>query len=220
MLSRFYLGRAIAKKRYKTSSLLALSLISFSQFGLSQALLPSQGSPTPPAKSTEELLSQLKPLHLPETVSSIPALGWWVLAVLVIITSYILQRFIRASMSKRKHTKAAQRYRSQAVELIKQLDEKGLGSVQWLIELNQLLKRAALAARSPSEVASLDGQAWSDFLVSSHNSNNAEVFQLLAELPYLPPDIAIKKLSPSTQDRLREASLEWLVHHQVGSNHV
>jgi len=206
--------------RFKFSNLLAIPLLGVSTIGFSQALLPSQPSPVPAAKSAEELLAQLKPLHLPETVSSIPAPGWWISTVVLIIAAYFLQRFIKASLSKRQLIKATQRYRSQAAELIKELDDKGLGAVQWLVELNQLLKRAALAGHSSSSVASLDGQAWCDFLVSRHRSADAEVFQLLADVPYLPPELAIKKISPSSQDRLRAASLDWLASHQVEANHV
>ncbi|WP_439134457.1 DUF4381 domain-containing protein [Pseudomaricurvus sp.] len=115
-----------------------------------------------PVQSQPDPLAGLRDIHTPAEISSFPiAPGWWILAALVlaslIVGWLILQR-------KRQQ----QLYRKEALALLEQaVDNSSNDDSQRLQNINNLLKRVALAAYPSASVASIHGQEWSDFLLRS-----------------------------------------------------
>lgn len=109
-------------------------------------------------------LEQLRPNHLPEPVSLWPpAIGWWLLAGLVILTLTGLGIYVYCRWKKN-------RYRARALQLASDVfgqyqqhqDPRKLAG-----QCNELLKRVALHAFPKERVASLTGNAWSAFLAET-----------------------------------------------------
>lgn len=82
--------------------------------------------------------------------------GWAVLGTLVL--AWLLRRVYRAL--RRWHRN---RYRREAAAALRTLQNQPPGQVQ-VADINQLLKRAALAGYAREQVAGLNGQCWIDFL--------------------------------------------------------
>jgi hypothetical protein len=78
-----------------------------------------------------------------------PAVGWWILSV--VVAAFAVWLAVRAWRRWR-----ANAYRRAAL--------KKLRSATKLVEIAEILKRAALCAFPRTDVASLSGDAWSDWL--------------------------------------------------------
>ena len=101
---------------------------------------------------TEELLSQLRGVQAPE-VSAIPAYGWWILAGLLIILSYLGYRIY-------KHYASRQWLREARAELLRlQTQVHDTPVAQTLADTSRLARRVLLVAQPREEVASLHGEA-------------------------------------------------------------
>ena len=102
----------------------------------------------------------LKDIHLPDAVSWFPpAPGWWIVLFLLfaVIIAYIAYRRYRIRC----------RLREEALVLlstIKQDFQQHTDPIRFLNELSMLYRRVTLTLYPRQEVASLNGQAWLDFL--------------------------------------------------------
>ena len=109
-------------------------------------------------------LTQLRPNHLPEPIGLWPpAIGWWLLAAMVIIALASLTLFVYRRWQKN-------RYRNQALQLAGAAlshYQQHQNPRQLAHECNELLKRVALHAFPKERVAALNGTAWSEFLATT-----------------------------------------------------
>lgn len=119
-------------------------------------------------------LAQLKDIHLPDPVGIWPlAPGWWISAILLLSASVATVMFIRKWRQRR-------RARAQAMAELKSLSAS---SNDWPVQLNALLKRAALSYFPHHRVASLHGEAWADFLTRQVPAKHADrVRRVLGQL--------------------------------------
>lgn len=101
----------------------------------------------------------LKDIHLPETIGWWPpAPGWWLAAVLLVLSMlavrYAYRRLTRKTAINRAQT------------LLKQLRQHPGDPLQTLTAVSALLRRAAISTDTRDGVAGLRGQAWLDYLDS------------------------------------------------------
>ena len=130
----------------------------------------------------------LKDIHLPDTISWWPpALGWWLLAILIPLFIYGLYWFY-----KRVTRKTALKTAKKNLELIKLYTPEE--SEKQLRDVSALLRRVAISLSPRSQVASLTGQVWLAFLDTSVSGNPFTQGQgrLLADAAYrkTPPSAA------------------------------
>ena len=105
----------------------------------------------------QDLLSQLRDIHLPEPVSWWPpAPGWWLVAFVTLAALSAFLYFLRRRIVKN-------RYRKVALKMLSELDGQDNGLVQ-LEEISALLRRVAIQAFGREKVAVLAGEAWLAFL--------------------------------------------------------
>ncbi len=102
-------------------------------------------------------LAQLKDIHLPEPLALwIPAIGWWLLALVILITSYwALQKTLQILINRR--------YRKIALQELASLHQLK-NTTDLLGTLNHLLKRTAITAFGRQACASLTNEQWLTFL--------------------------------------------------------
>ncbi len=131
----------------------------------------------------QEPLTQLRDIHLPDPINWWPlAPGWWVITLLSALLLIWLVRYLR---DKQQGT----RYRRLALAELQQAKPESSNTqdeVLFVQQLNELLKRTALAHYPRQSTASLSGKAWLEFLDQSLQTSefSSGVGQALAELPY------------------------------------
>lgn len=102
-------------------------------------------------------LSQLHDIHLPASVSWWPlALGWWLLLALLVVMLLVGFGFYRRYQR--------QRWRREALALLRQLQQQSLTPKALVVEYSQLLRRVAISRFPRTEVAALTGEQWLVFL--------------------------------------------------------
>lgn len=102
-------------------------------------------------------LSQLHDIHLPASVSWWPlALGWWLLLALLVVMLLVGFGFYRRYQR--------QRWRREALALLRQLQQQSLTPKMLVVEYSQLLRRVAISRFPRTEVAALTGEQWLVFL--------------------------------------------------------
>jgi len=107
-------------------------------------------------------LSQLKDIHLPETISNWPmAFGWWALLAVVLVLLCTSLYFWRQYQIKNANKKAALRLLNHQYEQFKASKD----SQRFLQQVNQVLKRYCLKAFP--EAIHLSGPAWTNFLINT-----------------------------------------------------
>lgn len=123
----------------------------------------------------------LKDLHLPEAISWFPpAIGWWLVAILLLLTVWFLywlyKRFTRKTAFKI------------ARQLLTNIKDSPMDNAQKLAELSAWLRRVAITIAPREQTASLTGQAWLTFLDSSLKDSpfTTGVGRCLADAPYRP----------------------------------
>lgn len=122
----------------------------------------------------------LRDIHIPEAIGLWPpAIGWWVLAVLIplaIYLSYKLYKYIT-----RKTALKSVKKQIKALKI-----NQDLGEQQKLIELSSLMRRTAVSIFPREDVASLTGEKWLNFLDKklANTSFNTETGQLLVDAAY------------------------------------
>ena len=111
--------------------------------------------------SIENPLVNLKDIHLPPPVSFWPpALGWWILAVLLITFLFFGGVWFYRRHKKRKP-------KTEALRILKDLQilyQNSQDEVASLRNLSNLLRRTALTFYDKNSVASLQGSSWLEFL--------------------------------------------------------
>lgn len=138
---------------------------------------------------------ELEDIHLPAQPGLWPpAIGWWLLLLLVIAALGFATHRFRRYRQRRKHLRKIQR----ALTSLEPLPGKR-ANPQTLTEVNQLLRTLALMYFPDQDIASLTGQAWLEFL---DHSGKTRAFtegagKLLATGPYvatLPPSHDLHEL--------------------------
>lgn len=134
---------------------------------------------------SEELLAQLADIHLPEPVNFWPpAPGWWILALLLLIAAGFALRQLLALRTRKKICEYALAELDRCYQQLNEdspvdLDERKL---RYVNEVNSVLRRVALVHFPQSNVASLGGSAWVDFIREKGESSllNEELATALA----------------------------------------
>jgi len=160
--------------------------------------------------NSENPLAELKGLHLPESVSSLPlAPGWWVLLIFILLVSFWL---IKAGLARvRKNA-----YRRTALVQLKEIyrQQKILKNDRLLLHgINKLLKTIAIAQYPEKQCNPLYGNDWALFLrqaVKPSTSLDYECFLLLAKSYEGQVSINAQQLSA-----LYHATQLWIRQHQV-----
>lgn len=131
-------------------------------------------------------LSQLRDIHLPAPISWWPpALGWWILAALIV--AVLIGLFVWSRRRQRDGWR-----RSALAELARLRQQYAVHPTtahHIISELSVLLRRVAISCFPRAEVAMLSGEKWLAFL--DRNMSKGATFQsesgrLLAVAPYLP----------------------------------
>lgn len=147
------------------------------------------------------LLQQLAPLRAPAPISWWPpAPGWWLVAILLLAA--LLAAGWWLAVRRRRNA-----YRRLALKTLAVQQQAGSISVA---DLNILLKATALRGWPATDVASLHGEAWEQFLCSSAPKLSGASFDGLADL-YRNPDAA-------ASDELIKAASQWIRKHSVDAN--
>ena len=142
----------------------------------------------------------LKNLHLPDTIGWFPpALGWWLLVVLIPLLLMFLY-WCYQRLTRKTSLKTAKR-------LLNTIKNSTANNSEKLVELSALLRRVAISVAPRAQTASLTGQAWLTFLDSSLNDApfTKGAGRCLADAPY-------RKSPPSEQEIFQLISLceDWL----------
>ena len=147
-----------------------------------------------------------------------PGIGWWPLApgwyTLAVILLAVLAWFSYRSLQRWLRN----RYRREALQNLALL-EQGLQDPEQrnasLRQLPALLKRAALSAYPRSEVASLSGKAWHDFLNSRVKNTLFDESTLITldKVAYSSGDLS--NVDAQAAASLFEASKGWLKNHCI-----
>lgn len=131
----------------------------------------------------------LRDLHLPAAISWWPpASGWWLLLGISILLCYGIGIWLQRRWRRQRARRAAQR----ALQQYCQEFAENRDAQQLIQRLSILLKRVALSYFPRSEVASLHGHAWLQFLDRAFDgSPQAHAFtrgvgRVLATAPYRP----------------------------------
>ncbi|MDE1167310.1 MAG: DUF4381 domain-containing protein [Pseudomonas sp.] len=149
-------------------------------------------------------IEQLREMALPPAISYTPQTwGWAAVAVLLIIAliAYAAWRLWQWRQNQ---------YRRDALLRLAQIERAG--DTGALRELPELLKRVALSMPGNPAVATLQGEAWQQFLQAhSKQPLPADFSQQLAQLAYapLPPDLATRQLL--------QHSRQWVEGHHVAT---
>lgn len=132
--------------------------------------------------SEPESLAQLKDIHLPAAISWWPpAPGWMILSASVLLLLlgiiYGFALYYRHRQAKRQALRLLQTYQQEYFN--------GVSSQMISVKVSELLRRVALVYYPREQVASLQGEAWLDFLnTTGKNVDFYTVKESLLHLPY------------------------------------
>lgn len=108
---------------------------------------------------SDDPLSQLRDIHLPQTGGFWPpAPGWWLLAALLLIAITALIWLIRRRYQRNRWLRLAK------TELAR-LERTAAKQPQWFAEVNQLLKRVARERYPDQYPEACSGEQWQTFLL-------------------------------------------------------
>lgn len=145
----------------------------------------------------EMMLAQLAPLREPLAVGWWPlAPGWWALLSLAVAVLIALAMWYRRRRQKN-------RYRRLALLELAHLREQRAKRDQ----LNRLLKAAALRAFPQERIASLHGQSWLAFLVSTCKGISPSAFDELNQL--------YQRERAPVSETLFDAAEHWIRRHEA-----
>ena len=119
----------------------------------------------------------LRDIHIPEAISWWPpAIGWWVLAVLIPLCLYLIVK-----LYKRVTRKTALKSAKKQLKFLQ--DNQQLTKQEKLVALSSLMRRIAVSLYPRTEVASLTGDDWLNFLDQSipNRGFNSDTGWLLTE---------------------------------------
>jgi len=132
---------------------------------------------------SEELLAQLADIHLPAEVSFWPpALGWWILTVLLFIAAGFAAKKLYEKAVERK---ACQYALTELENCLKRLGESTgqENLLRYVNDVNTVLRRVALVKFPESNPGSLAGESWVAFIRRTGDSSRLNE-QLSAALSY------------------------------------
>ena len=143
------------------------------------------------------MLAQLAPLREPLAVGWWPlAPGWWAVLSLAVAVLIALAMWYRRRRQKN-------RYRRLALLELAHLREQRAKRDQ----LNRLLKAAALRAFPQERIASLHGQSWLAFLVSTCKGISPSAFDELNQL--------YQREQATVSETLFDAAEHWIRRHEA-----
>ena len=123
---------------------------------------------------SEELLSQLADIHLPVDVTYWPpAVGWWVLVVIILTGGYLLvKRYIRYKNLHKICSRALAEL-DRCYQDFRTIENGNIESLKILYvnQFNSVLRRVALVHFAQTGVASLGGDDWVDFIRKKGDSS-------------------------------------------------
>lgn len=114
-----------------------------------------------------ELLAQLADIHLPEPVSFWPpAIGWWILAAIALLLLVLAVRRLAAMRRQQKICQYAVAELQRCYDAFSQADPALVeqARLDYVNQFNTVVRRVALVHYPQSNVASLDGAQWVDFI--------------------------------------------------------
>tara|TARA_B100001248_G_scaffold166121_1_gene125678 strand:+ start:101 stop:637 length:537 start_codon:yes stop_codon:yes gene_type:complete len=123
---------------------------------------------------SEELLAQLADIHLPAEISYWPpAFGWWILALLLLISGSFATRKLYEKAERRK---ACQYALAELENCLEKLDESAAQKklLRYVNDVNTVLRRVALAKFPESNPGSLVGETWIAFIRRTGNSSQLD----------------------------------------------
>ena len=174
--------------------------------------LPQAAPGIVPRAASEDPLAQLRDLHLPQAVADWPpALGWWLLAGLVL---FGLVWFMRA-LYRRYQSNAYRRFAQRELTAIVAEHATTQDARRALSALQFLMKRVAMTAFNRAEVAALTGVAWTQFLDATSATSQFSLGpgELLIDGPYE----ATQDHSSQELTALFLLCAEWLKNHSRAS---
>ena len=174
--------------------------------------LPQAAPGIVPRAASEDPLAQLRDLHLPQAVADWPpALGWWLLAGLVL---FGLVWFMRA-LYRRYQSNAYRRFAQRELTAIVAEHATTQDARRALSALQFLMKRVAMTAFNRAEVAALTGVAWTQFLDATSATSQFSLGpgELLIDGPYE----ATQDHSSQELTALFSICAEWLKNHSRAS---
>ncbi len=119
-------------------------------------------------------LTALKDIHTPEAISNMPiALGYWLLLALILFALTALMFKVKQA---RRH-RAPKREVLLAVASLDTSNETHAADVP--VQINSLIKRAAMSYLSREQVAGLHGDSWHQWMAQQVNSANPRLKALL-----------------------------------------
>lgn len=129
-------------------------------------------------------LTQLRDIHLPDPIAGWPlAPGWYLLALLIILTALLLGFFLRWIYLNGR----AKRHALRLLTSYQQQYQRDGNSQLACARISELLKRVALTYFPRQRVASLQGEPWIIFLNdTAKNIDFLSVKRELLEFPYDP----------------------------------
>jgi len=146
----------------------------------------------------------LRDIHLPDAVSWWPpAIGWWILPIIIALLGYGIYKFIQL---KKQQQKTA--YRKMALKELSQIKSEFINqpaSMECLRAISHLLRRIALSYLPREDVASLTGTQWVsqlNHLAQEATFTNTHT-ELLVHGPY-------KKQFDFDQGELFESCEKWI----------
>ncbi len=140
---------------------------------------------------TQQLV--LKDIHLPETFGWWPpALGWWLLLILIPLIGFFIVWLYRR-ITRKTALKTAKKL------LLKISQDSELADIDKLIELSALIRRVAMSLAPRFESASLTGEVWLEYLDGTVNGQpfSQGVGRYLVDAHYqknLPKDLDLSLL--------------------------
>ena len=153
-------------------------------------------------------LADLRGWHLPESVSWWPpAPGWWVLALMALVLTALLIRWL---VLRRRRGAAARAAARELDALQARLVQDG-DRAAFVQGLSRLLRRFAVARFPRREVAGLTGERWLVFL-DTHGGGWAfrtGVGRVLADGPYRP-------VAEVPAEALAALARQWIAHNARG----
>lgn len=116
-------------------------------------------------------LSELAGIHLPEPVGIWPlAPGWWILLIAILVSAFFLTRTLRAQWKRKRICSFAIKELDKCLAAFtakaSQADAQAMGqlSLNYVSEVNAVLRRVALKHYPFGKIASLSGDDWIAFL--------------------------------------------------------
>ncbi len=161
----------------------------------------------------EDLLSQLRNLDTPATLSWWPpALGWWILASLIL---FGLTASILALVRKHRAGAAARKAKLEILSAHEAYLDRGdqpESTAEFLQEVNAIIKRLAVNFEGSEEVAGLTGRNWRNYL--------SELSPYLSATELDPFEFSLYQENPSIEIEELLNTLATLVKSMRGFSHA